>query len=121
MGRLSQSRTLPCAGVHDSSCSEYACGTYGPHVAPVIVSIIFSSWTSLSTFYPGDSLRGIQLYLSRKHGVFRNMESRHYGPGNTIPASPVFSELELSDEEIAEIDDRFEALKPYQKPGSPDL
>jgi hypothetical protein len=37
-----------------------------------------------------------------------------------IPASPVDSEQELSNEEIAEIEYRFEALAPYQKPGSPD-
>ena len=81
----------------------------------------FLLMTNLSVTHPGDSLRGIQLYLWKKRGVFRNMVSRHYGPGNTVPESPVFSELELSDEEIAEIDDRFAALKPYQKPGSPDL
>ena len=49
------------------------------------------------------------------------MVSRHYGPGGSIPASPSYSELKLSKEEIAEIEYRFEALKPYQKPGSPDF
>ena len=81
----------------------------------------FLLMTNLSVTHPGDSLRGIQLYLWKKRGVFRNMVSRHYGPGNSVPALPVFSELELSEEEIAEIEYRFEALKPYQKPGSPDL
>ncbi|NQT15293.1 MAG: hypothetical protein HQ582_21230, partial [Planctomycetes bacterium] len=52
-------------------------------------------------------------------GVFQTMVSRHYGPGRSIPASPIYSELELTKEEIAEIEYRFEALKPYQKPGSP--
>jgi hypothetical protein len=47
------------------------------------------------------------------------MVSRHYGPGRSIPTSPIYSELELTKEEIAEIEYRFEALKPYQKPGSP--
>jgi len=47
------------------------------------------------------------------------MVSRHYGPGRSIPASPIFSELELNKDDIAEIDYRFEALKPYLKPGSP--
>ena len=47
------------------------------------------------------------------------MVSRRYGPGGTIPASPIFSELELTKEDIAEIEYRFEALKPYQNPGSP--
>ena len=75
---------------------------------------------NLSRTHPGD-LRGYQLYLWKKRGVFQTMVSRHYGPGRTIPASPIFSELELSKEEIAEIEYRFEALKPYQKLGSPTL
>jgi len=73
---------------------------------------------NLSKTHPGD-LRGYQLYLWKKRGVFQTMVSRHYGPNRTTPASPIFSELELTKEEIAEIDFRFEALKPYQKPGSP--
>ncbi len=75
---------------------------------------------NLSKTHPGD-LRGYQLYLWKKRGVFQTMVSRHYGPNRTIPASPIFSALKLSKEEIAEIDFRFEALKPYQKQGSPDL
>ena len=73
---------------------------------------------NLSRTHPGD-LRGYQLYLWKKRGVFHTMVSRHYGPGRTTPASPICSELELTKEEIAEIEYRFEALKPYQKPGSP--
>ncbi|NLV46695.1 MAG: dihydrodipicolinate synthase family protein [Candidatus Hydrogenedentes bacterium] len=79
----------------------------------------FLLMTNLSVTHPGDSLRGIQLYLWKKRGVFKNMVSRHYGPGTTVPESPIFSELELSEEEIAEIEYRFEALKPYQKAGTP--
>ncbi|MFA6243405.1 MAG: dihydrodipicolinate synthase family protein [Candidatus Hydrogenedentales bacterium] len=79
----------------------------------------FLLMTNLSTTHPGDSLRGIQLHLWKKRGVFRTMVSRNYGPGNSVPASPIFSELKLSEEEIAEVEHRFEALKPYQKPGSP--
>jgi len=75
---------------------------------------------NLATTHPGD-LRGYQLYLWQKRGVFQTMVSRHYGPGGSIPASPSYSELKLSKEEIAEIEYRFEALKPYQKPGSPDF
>jgi dihydrodipicolinate synthase/N-acetylneuraminate lyase len=73
---------------------------------------------NLSRTHPGD-LRGYQLYLWKKRGVFQTMVSRHYGSGRTIPASPIYSELELTKEEIAEIEFRFEALKPYQKPGTP--
>jgi hypothetical protein len=77
----------------------------------------FLLMTNLSTTHPGDSLRGIQLYLWKKRGVFQTMISRHYGPKRTVPASPICSELKLSKEEIAEIEYRFEALRPYQKPG----
>ena len=75
---------------------------------------------NLGKTHPGD-LRGYQLYLWKKRGVFQTMVSRQYGPKRSIPAKPIYSELELSDEEIAEIEFRFEALKPYQKPGSPKL
>ena len=79
----------------------------------------FLLMTNLSQTHPGGGLRGIQLYLWKKRGVFQTMVSRHYGPGRTIPASPIYSELELTKEDIAEIEYRFEALKPYLKPGSP--
>ena len=79
----------------------------------------FLLMTNLSKTHPGSGLRGIQLYLWKKRGVFRTMVSRHYGPGRTTPASPIYSELELTKEDIAEIDYRFEALKPYLKAGSP--
>ena len=36
-----------------------------------------------------------------------------------LATGPIYSELKLSKEDIAEIEYRFEALKPYQKPGSP--
>ncbi len=76
---------------------------------------------NLNKTHPGSDLRGIQLYLWKKRGVFSTMVSRHYGPGGTIPTSPIFSELKLSNDEIDEIEYRFEALKPYQKPGSPNF
>jgi hypothetical protein len=76
---------------------------------------------NLNKTHPGSDLRGIQLYLWKKRGVFRTMVSRHYGPSRTIPESPIYTELELSKEEIAEIEYRFEALKPHQKAGSPDF
>ncbi len=75
---------------------------------------------NLATTHPGD-LRGYQLYLWKKRDVFQTMVSRQYGPGGTIPSAPICSELELSPEEIAEIEYRYEALAPYQKPGSPDF
>ena len=78
----------------------------------------FLLMTNLSQTHPGGELRGPHLYLWKRRGVFRTMVSRHYGPGGTIPASPIASELTLSDEDIAEIEYRFDALKPYLKPGA---
>jgi dihydrodipicolinate synthase/N-acetylneuraminate lyase len=75
---------------------------------------------NLSKTHPGD-LRGYQLYVWKKRGVFQTMVSRQYGPNRTTPASPIYSELALTEEEIAEIEFRFEALKPYQKPGTPNF
>ena len=37
----------------------------------------------------------------------------------TIPTSPIYPELQLTNEKIAEIEYRFESLKPYQRPGAP--
>ncbi len=68
---------------------------------------------------PGNQLRGYHLYVWKKRGVFKNMLSREYGPKGAIPASPILSEQKLSPEEIAEIESRFAALKPYLKKGSP--
>ncbi len=66
-------------------------------------------------------LRGAQLYLWKKRGVFKTMVSRHYGKDNAIPSSPKFSELKLAKDVVAEIDYRFEALKPYLKQETPAL
>lgn len=71
---------------------------------------------NLGQHLPGGDLRGFQLHLWKKRGVFKNMISRDYGPNRSIPSKPIFSELKLRDDEIAEIDFRFEALKPYLKP-----
>lgn len=67
---------------------------------------------------PGNQLRGFHLYVWRKRGVFKNMLSRNYGPNNSTPSSPIMSEQTLSQEDIAEIESRFDSLKPYLKPGS---
>ena len=78
----------------------------------------FLLMANLTRTVPGGDLRGPHLYVWKKRGVFKNMISRHYGPNRGVPASPIFSELTLSETDTAEIDLRFEALKPYLKPGS---
>ena len=70
----------------------------------------------LRNTHPGD-LRGYNLYVLKMRGVFRNTISRHYGPNNTMPPKPIFSELKLWEPAVAEIEWRFESLKPYLKPG----
>ncbi len=74
---------------------------------------------NVGTHLPGGDLRGFQLHLWMKRGVFKNMISRDYvtekGGQKVIPAKPVFAELKLRPDEVAEIDFRFEALRPYLK------
>lgn len=65
-------------------------------------------------------LRGAQLYLWKKRGVFKTTISRR-GPRSAASASPKYSDLKLPQDAVAELEYRFEALKPYLKPGSPDL
>ncbi len=74
---------------------------------------------NLGNHLPGGELRGFQLHLWKKRGVFKNMISRQYGPQQSIPAQPIFSELKLHATDVEEIDFRFEALKPYLKPNPP--
>lgn len=81
----------------------------------------FLLMVNLARTLPGGDLRGPHLYVWKKRGVFKNMITRHYGPNGSIPASPIFSELQLSKADVAEIEFRFESLKPYLKPGSPRL
>jgi dihydrodipicolinate synthase/N-acetylneuraminate lyase len=78
----------------------------------------FILMTNLNETHPG-GLRGVHLYVWKKRGVFKTLVSRQYGPGNSTPATPICSELKLAPEDIAEIEHRFEGLKPYLKPGSP--
>jgi len=73
---------------------------------------------NLGRTHPGD-LRGYQLYLWKKRCIFKTTTSRHYGSNRSIPATPICSELALSDQEIAEIEYRFKALQPHQKSGLP--
>ncbi len=71
---------------------------------------------NLSQTHPGN-LRGYSLHLLKLRGVFRNMLSREYGPGGSTPDKPIVRDLKLSQEEIDEIEWRFESLKPYLRLG----
>lgn len=74
---------------------------------------------NLGQHLPGGDLRGFQLYLWQKRGVFKNRISRSYGPNGSIPPKPIFSNLDLSDEQKSEIDFRFAALEPHLKTDPP--
>ena len=67
---------------------------------------------------PGNDLRGFSLYIWQKRGVFKNRLSREYGPKHSVPEKPIVSEFKLADEQIAELDLRFDVMKPYLKEGS---
>ncbi|QDT32090.1 dihydrodipicolinate synthase family protein [Thalassoglobus polymorphus] len=86
---------------------------------PAMLKDMYSKLTlmfNLSQTHPGN-LRGYSLYLLKMRGVFNTMISRQYGPNGTTPAQPIIRDLTLSNEEIAEIEWRFESLKPFLKPG----
>ncbi|WP_417851445.1 dihydrodipicolinate synthase family protein [Thalassoglobus sp.] len=86
---------------------------------PAMLKDMYSKLTlmfNLSQTHPGN-LRGYSLYLLKMRGVFSTMVSRQYGPNGTTPAQPIIQDLTLSNEEIAEIEWRFESLKPFLKPG----
>ncbi len=72
---------------------------------------------NLEHTHPGN-LRGYSLHLLNLRGVFNNMVSREYGPGGSTPDKPRISNLSLSQEEITEIEWRFEELRPFLRPGS---
>lgn len=73
---------------------------------------------NLKETIPCNQLRGFHLYVWMKRGIFKNMISREYGPKNAIPEKPILREMKLTDDAVAEIDSRFEALRPYLREGT---
>lgn len=67
---------------------------------------------------PGSQLRSFHLYVWQKRGVFKNRLTREYGPNGSIPEKPILSDTKLSQEQIDEIDARFETLKPFLREGN---
>jgi len=61
------------------------------------------------------NLRGYSLHLLKMRGVFDTTLSRYRLPNGSKKSS--IRDLDLSEEAIAEIEWRFESLKPYLKPG----
>ncbi len=81
---------------------------------------VFKKFIHMVEVKPG-SLRGANLYIWKKRGVFKNLVSRNYGPKESIPSSPIVSEMKFTDEQIAEIEKRFAALHPFLKEVTPNL
>lgn len=81
---------------------------------------LFEKYLRMVKIKPG-SLRGINLYIWKKRGVFKNLLSREYGPKKTTPATPILSEFKISEDQIAEAEARFADLNPYLKMVAPDL
>ncbi|MBQ4142784.1 MAG: dihydrodipicolinate synthase family protein [Thermoguttaceae bacterium] len=73
---------------------------------------------NLKETIPCNQLRGFHLYVWMKRGIFKNMLSREYAPKNVIPEKPILREMQLTEIAKAEIDSRFEALRPYLREGT---
>ena len=76
---------------------------------------------NLKTNISGNQLRGFHQYIWQKRGIFKNRIAREYGPKHSIPEKPILSEQKLTQEDMDEMDSRFETLKPYLKKGNPFL
>ena len=87
---------------------------------PEVLEDAFQKFLDMINVKPG-GLRGANLHIWMKRGVFKNLVSREYGPGRSIPPSPIVSTLKLTPEQITEADQRFEALQPYLKRIAPNL
>ena len=86
---------------------------------PVALKDAYSKFTLMLNLNHthGSALRGSHLHILKMRGVFRNTVSRHYGSKYSIPNKPIVREHKLSETAIAELEWRFESLKPYLKPG----
>lgn len=87
---------------------------------PEVLKDAFQKFLNMVNAKPG-GLRGTGLYIWKKRGVFKNLVSREYGPEKSIPSTPIVRELKLTAEQTAEIEKRFEDLRPYLKEVAPDL
>lgn len=87
---------------------------------PKTLEDVFSKFIEMVKAKPG-GLRGANLIIWKKRGVFKNLLSRNYGRGKSTPASPIMAELKISSDQIADVDNRFQALHPYLKEVTPDL
>ncbi|MDD4017664.1 MAG: dihydrodipicolinate synthase family protein [Kiritimatiellae bacterium] len=70
---------------------------------------------NLKETIPGGHLRGFNLYVLKKRGIFKNCVSRDYVEKNDVSGKWKLVNREFTPGEIAEIEDRFSRLAPYLK------
>ena len=84
-------------------------------------NVIFAQYLfmmNLKETVPGGHLRGFNLYVLKKRGIFRNFISREYADKENTPGRWKLAERTFTPGEIAQIEDRLECLAPYfGKPG----
>lgn len=68
---------------------------------------------NLKETIPGGHLRGFNLYLLKKRGIFKNFVSREYADKEQTPGKWKLGVRTFSDAEIAEIENRFARIKAY--------
>ena len=68
---------------------------------------------NLKETIPGGHLRGFNLYILKKRGIFRNFVSREYADEAKTPGKWKLETRVFTPDEIAEIEDRFARLAPY--------
>lgn len=70
---------------------------------------------NLKETIPGGHLRGFNLYVLKKRGIFRNYLSRDYVDKDKTPGKWKLVDRAFTEQEIAEIEDRYERIAPYLK------
>ena len=68
---------------------------------------------NLKETIPGGHLRGFNLYVLKKRGIFRNFVSREYADEAKTPGKWKLEERVFSPGEVAEIEDRYARLRRY--------
>lgn len=68
---------------------------------------------NLKETVPGGHLRGFNLYVLKKRGIFKNFVSREYADEAKTPGMWKLEERVFTSGEISEIENRLERLKPY--------
>lgn len=71
---------------------------------------------NLKETIPGGHLRGFNLYILKKRGVFKNYVSREYVDADKTPGKWKLESRVFSPDEIAAIESRYVRMKPFLNP-----